>query len=100
MLDIKNLSLLVCSPVEYRVEQLKLGRMYNVINGSAPEYMNSQIETVHHDYSTTSSDLCCIISGVNSFSSFFGVSNCVLNISISISSLAVTHTQTQILLCS
>jgi len=25
-------------PVEYRVDQLKLGRMYNVINGSAPDY--------------------------------------------------------------
>jgi hypothetical protein len=24
-------------PVEYRVEQLKLGHMYNIINGSAPD---------------------------------------------------------------
>ena len=56
-------------PVDYRVEQLKLGHMYNIINGSAPQYMKCQIEMVQHSYNTRSSDLCCKIPIVKSFGS-------------------------------
>jgi len=30
--------------VEYRVEQLKLGHMFNIINVKAPEYLRTNVE--------------------------------------------------------
>ena len=41
MLVLINVGLL---PVKYRVEQLKLGHMYNVINRDAPDYLRTNIE--------------------------------------------------------
>ena len=35
-------------PVEYRVQQLKLGYMFNIINLKAPEYLRTNVEMVHH----------------------------------------------------
>ena len=31
-------------PVEYRVEKLKFGHMYNIINGNAPDYLRTNID--------------------------------------------------------
>ena len=35
-------------PFEYRVEQLKLGHMVNIINVKAPEYLRTNVEMVQH----------------------------------------------------
>ena len=39
-------------PIEYRVEQLMLGHMFNIINGNAPAYLISGINMNQHRYST------------------------------------------------
>ena len=46
-------------PVEYRVEKLKFGHMYNIINGNAPDYLKTNIDMVRnqHLHSTRASDL-------------------------------------------
>ena len=31
-------------PVEYRVQQLKLNHMYDIVNGVAPDYMSNLLE--------------------------------------------------------
>ena len=38
--EFKSVGLLL---VEYRVEQLKLGHMYNIINSNAPDYLRTLI---------------------------------------------------------
>ena len=52
----KTLGLL---PVDYRVEQLKLAYMLNIINVKAPEYFGTNVEMVHHRYPTRASNLAC-----------------------------------------
>ena len=48
-------------PVEYRVEQLKLGHMFNIINIKVQEYLRTNVEMVHHRYPTRASNLACVI---------------------------------------
>ena len=38
-------------PVYFRVEQLKLGHMFNIVNVNAPEYLRTNVEMIHHRYS-------------------------------------------------
>ena len=45
-------------PVECRVEQLKVGHMFNIINLKAPEYLRTNVEMVHP---TRASNLACVI---------------------------------------
>ena len=47
-------------PVDYRVEQLKLGHMFNIINVQAPEYLRTNVEMVNHRYPTRASNLACV----------------------------------------
>ena len=47
--------------VECRVEQLKLGHMCNIINLTAPSYLRTNVEMVHHRYPTRASNLACVI---------------------------------------
>ena len=59
-------------PIEYRVEQLMLGHMFNIINGNAPTYLTSGINMNQHRYSTRARELSCVIprvkcSGLTSF---------------------------------
>ena len=53
-------------PVEYRVTQLKLNHMFNIVHGSAPEYLENNInitrEPVHN---TRSGSFACYIPNVN-----------------------------------
>ena len=46
-------------PVDYRVEQLKLGHMFNIMNDSAPSYLMDSVHLVQsqHSYSTRISEL-------------------------------------------
>jgi hypothetical protein len=46
--------------VDYRVEQLKLGHVFYIINVKAPEYIRTNIEMVHHRYPTRASHLACV----------------------------------------
>ena len=48
-------------PVECRVEQLKLGHMFNIINLTAPAYLRTNVEMVHHRYPTRASNLACVL---------------------------------------
>ena len=54
LLALKGKALL---PVECRVEQLKLGHIFNIINLKAPEYLRTNVEMVHHK----ASNLACVI---------------------------------------
>ena len=56
--EFKHVGLL---PIEYRVEQLMLGHMFNIINGNAPAYLISGINMNQHRYSTRARELslCC-----------------------------------------
>ena len=45
--EFKHVGLL---PIEYRVEQLMLGHMFNIINGNAPTYLISGINMNQHRY--------------------------------------------------
>lgn len=62
-------------PVHLRVEQLKLHHMFNIINGTAPCYMDFQIVMVHtqHGHNTRASVRSCKVPRVNRVaqSSFF-----------------------------
>ena len=62
-------------PVHFRVEQLKLGHMYNIVNGSAPDYMNFNICNVsnHHNHGTRGSVNSCTVPrvGASGSTSFF-----------------------------
>ena len=46
--EFKHVGLL---PIEYRVEQLMLGHMFNISNGNAPAYLISGINMNQHRYS-------------------------------------------------
>ena len=48
-------------PIEFRVEQLMLGHMFNIINGNAPAYLISGINMNQHRYSTRARELSCVI---------------------------------------
>ena len=76
-----NLRLLVLLPVECRVEQLKLGHMFNIINLTAPAYLRTNVEMVHHRYPTRASNLACVIPKVKGSgqTSFFYSSICHWN---------------------
>ena len=61
--EFKHVGLL---PIEYRVEQLMLGHMFNIINGNAPTYSISGINMNQHRYSTRARELSCVIPRVKS----------------------------------
>ena len=61
--EFKHVGLL---PIEYRVEQLMLGHMFNIINGNAPTYLISGINMNQHRYSTRARELACVIPRVKS----------------------------------
>ena len=61
--EFKHVGLL---PIEYRVEQLMLGHMFNIINGNAPTYLISGINMKQHRYSTRARELSCVIPRVKS----------------------------------
>ena len=61
--EFKHVGLL---PIEYRVEQLMLGQMFNIINGNAPTYLISGINMNQHRYSTRARELSCVIPRVKS----------------------------------
>ena len=48
-------------PVDYRVEQLKLGHMFSIINVQAPEYLRTHFGMVHHRYHTRAINLACVV---------------------------------------
>ena len=56
----------VLLPLEYRVEQLMLGHMFNIINGNAPTNVISGINMNQHRYSTRARELSCVIPRVKS----------------------------------
>ena len=68
-------------PVECRVEQLKLCHMFNIINLTAPAYLRTNVEMVHHRYPTKASNLACVIPKVKGSgqTSFFYSSICHWN---------------------
>jgi len=51
-------------PVECRVNQLKQGQIFNIINLKVPAYFRTNVEMVHHRYPTRASNLTCVISRV------------------------------------
>ena len=55
-----NLRPLVYSQL-IRVEQLKLGHMFNIINVKAPEYLRTNVQMLHHRYIKRASKLACVI---------------------------------------
>jgi len=58
MLDIyKEFNFVGLLQMEYRVKQLKLGHMFIVINGSAPDYMKNKLEMARHNYSARSTQV-------------------------------------------
>ena len=61
--EFKHVGLL---PIEYMVEQLMLGHMFNIINGDAPTYLISGINMNQHRYSTRARELSCVIPRVKS----------------------------------
>ena len=61
--EFKHVGLL---PIEYRVEQLMLGHMFNIINGNAPTYLISGINMNQHRYSTRARELSCVTPRVKS----------------------------------
>ena len=42
-------------PVYYRVEQLKLCHLFNIINIQAPEHLRTNVDMIHHRYPTRAS---------------------------------------------
>ena len=59
--EFKHVELL---PIEYRVEQLMLGQMFNIINGNAPTYLISGINMNQHRYSTRARELSVLFLGI------------------------------------
>ena len=51
--------------VEYRVEQLKLGHMYNITNGIAPDYLRANIDMVRNIYTVQEQVTYRVIQRVN-----------------------------------
>ena len=66
---------------DYRVKQLKLGHMFNIINVKAPAYLRTNVEMVHHIYHTNASNLAGVIPRVKGSgqTSFFYTSICQWN---------------------
>ena len=61
-------------PVKYRADQIKLNDMFNIVHGSAPEYLKHSIKLSRSNcYDTRSGNLSCIIPSVKGFGikSFF-----------------------------
>jgi len=56
-------------PVDYRVEQMKLGHMFSIISGNAPNYLKAGVVMVHdhHSYSTRASVKSCVVPRIKSF---------------------------------
>ena len=55
-------------PVEYRVTQLKLNHMFNIVHGSAPEYLKNNINITREPaHNTRSGSFACYIPNVKSF---------------------------------
>ncbi|MGL1888436.1 MAG: reverse transcriptase family protein [Reichenbachiella sp.] len=70
----REFSIVKLLPVPLRVDQLKLNHMFNIINGSAPEYLSCDITLVSGSgHNTRSGKRACIVPRVNSFGlrSFF-----------------------------
>ena len=61
--EFKHVGLL---PIEYRVEQLMMAHMFNIINGNAPAYLISAINMDQHRYSIRARELSCVIPRVKS----------------------------------
>ena len=54
-------------PVEYRVTQLKLNHMFNIVHGSAPEYLKNNINITREPaHNTRSGSFACYIPNVKS----------------------------------
>ena len=51
----------VLLPVKYRVEQLKVGHMFDIIKVKVPAYLTTNVKMVHHRYLTKPSNLACVI---------------------------------------
>ena len=69
--EFSNVSML---PVHFRVDQLKLNHMFNVINSHCPEYFKCDISTLSlSGHNTKSGNRACVVPRVNSFGakSFF-----------------------------
>ena len=62
--EFKHVGLL---PIEYRVEQLMLGHIFNISNGNAPTYIISGINMNQHRYSTRARELSCVIPRIKSY---------------------------------
>ena len=69
-------------PVEYRVTQLKLNHMFNIVHGSAPEYLKNSVNITREPaHNTRSGRFACYIPNVKSFgikSFFFTGSFCLI----------------------
>ena len=69
-------------PVEYRVTQLKLNHMFNIVHGSAPEYLKNNIDITREPaHNTRSGSFACYIPNVKSFGikSFFFIGSKLWN---------------------
>ena len=61
-------------PVKYRADQIKLNHMFNIVHGSAPEYLKHSINLSRSNrYDTRSGNLSCVMPSVKGFGikSFF-----------------------------
>ena len=61
-------------PVKYRADQIKLNHMFNIVHGSAPEYLKQSINLSRDNrYDTRSGNLSCVMPSVKGFGikSFF-----------------------------
>ena len=55
-------------PVPFRVDQLLLNHMYNIVHGTAPEYLKSCIKIAQDSvHNTRSGNLACAMPSVGSF---------------------------------
>ena len=62
-------------PVKYRADQIKLNHMFNIVHGSAPEYLKHSINLSRSNrYDTSSGNLSCVIPSVKGFGVLFQVS--------------------------
>ena len=59
-------------PVEYRVTQLKLNHMFNIVHGTAPEYLKTNINITRDPaQNTRSGSFACYIPNVKSLNPSF-----------------------------
>ena len=55
-------------PVKYRADQIKLNHMFNIVLGSAPEYLKQSINLSRGNlYDTRSGNLSCVLPSVKVF---------------------------------